>query len=279
MKFFSCDLCGADDPIEVPRCREYTGGQAIHICSRCGFVYVQYRRTADEIAGSWSDDIYGEGYTSAIPAVKARHLYVAEFVENCIGLNDKKLIDIGAGEGNFMLEASWQGAKCTGIEPSRNNVQQIIGCGFDCFQGTIESVATSQRFDVASVLWTLENCQDCNAMLSKAWELLKPGGHIVVATGSRILVPFKKPLQDYFSTNPADTHCFRFSFKTLVAMLWKNNFTTVDQNRFIDTDYLVVIARKEPYVNLLEVGSLKGDNPQAVASFFDRWHSESQRYA
>ena len=38
---YECDICGYLDAIEVPNCRHYTGGQPIHICSNCGFVYVK----------------------------------------------------------------------------------------------------------------------------------------------------------------------------------------------------------------------------------------------
>ena len=49
---FPCDLCGETDAVEVPHCREYTNGQPIHICRRCGFVHVKLRRSAEGIAAS-----------------------------------------------------------------------------------------------------------------------------------------------------------------------------------------------------------------------------------
>lgn len=282
MQDFPCDLCGETDAFEVPHCREYTDNQPIHICAKCGFVHVKSRRSATAIADSWSDDIYGDhedgtSYTAAIPAVKARHTYVSEYIKDCIGLQDKRLLDIGAGEGDFMLEAGWNGAQVQGIEPSEKNVKRIRECAMDCIHGTVEGYRPKPEFDIVTILWTLENCQDCNLMLEKAWHSLKPGGHVVVATGSRILVPFKKPLGMYLSKNPADTHCFRFSANTLQAMLLKHSMPTQHINRFMDTDYLVVIGQKTARENY-SLG-YHYDNPQAVASFFDRWHVESKHYA
>ena len=69
---FPCDICGSSDAVEIPHVRDYTGGQPIHICTKCGFVYVQQRRSAEAIAEVWSEEIFGAGYTAAIPAVRAR---------------------------------------------------------------------------------------------------------------------------------------------------------------------------------------------------------------
>ena len=49
-KIFNCDLCDSAAAGEVPHAREYTGGQPIHICSDCGFVYVRERRDPQAIA-------------------------------------------------------------------------------------------------------------------------------------------------------------------------------------------------------------------------------------
>ena len=91
---YPCDLCGHNQAVEVPNCREYTNGQAIHICVNCGFVYVKYRRSAEDIASSWSDEIFGDGYTARIPAVKARQVYVAETIDTEVGLRGKYFGDI-----------------------------------------------------------------------------------------------------------------------------------------------------------------------------------------
>src|SRR5262245_60439717 len=98
----SCDLCGWSEGLEIPCARLYTAGQPVHVCSKCGFVYVKTRRTAEEIADSWSSELYGSAYTARIPAVKARMTYVADFADLHLNLKGKKAFDIGAGEGVFL---------------------------------------------------------------------------------------------------------------------------------------------------------------------------------
>ena len=41
-------------------------------------------------------------------------------------------------------------------------------------------------------MWTLENSSEPNEMLRISGNILKDNGFIVISTGSRILVPFKK---------------------------------------------------------------------------------------
>jgi hypothetical protein len=280
---YPCDLCGSDEPIEIPYCRLYTAGQAIHICGNCGFVYVRSRRSSEEIARVWAEEIYGGVYSAVRnPAVISRQIFVAEFLAMNVGIEGKKVCDIGAGEGLFLKYLKDQyGVAAFGIEPSASNCARLSTLGIDSFDGTIEQfvagpAARSYRADVATIMWTLENCLSCIDMLKGAAALVDVGGKVLVATGSRILVPFKKPLFQYFSHTPADSHCFRFSANALKTALAKAGLKTVATNRYLDNDILCVLAEKaEPGAALAPIK----DHPLEVLSFFERWHQESVHYA
>jgi SAM-dependent methyltransferase len=279
---YPCDLCGSSDAVLVPHCREYTNGQPIHICRDCGFVYVIRRRSAAEIADEWSDEIFGEGYTAATPAVRARLTYVAEFIDQNLGLRSKRVSDIGAGEGVFLdiISDYKYGASVFGIEPSRRNCELMEGRGTDCFRGTIEEYieggeSVEGSADVATIMWTLENSNSCRAMLAGAHRILRDGGHVAVATGSRIRVPFKKPLWDYLGGNRADTHAFRFSANTLKGMLAVANFEVTHVNRYVDSDLLCVIGRKAGEGSVTD---RSGDDYLDAHGFFERWHTDTVMY-
>lgn len=280
---FACDVCGADDPAEIEVARAYTGGQPLHACRGCGFVYVRERRSAQSIADSWSNEI-SDTYTARIPAMKARQTYVAETIDTEIGLSGKKLCDIGGGEGQFIqfVTGPEYGATAYAVEPSAPYCQQLAELGIDHFNGTVESFRHSEAyesyapFDIVTIMWTLENCNDCRTMLDVAWEILDPGGHVVVATGSRILVPFKKPLQSYLNAAPLDYHSFRFSANSLRGLLAVCGFEVVFVNRYIDTDFLCVIGQKTDRSR--EIGWQR-DDYEEVLDYFRRWHVESQHYA
>jgi 2-polyprenyl-3-methyl-5-hydroxy-6-metoxy-1,4-benzoquinol methylase len=279
-RLFPCELCSSDDFIEIPELREHTGGQPIHVCKYCGFVQVIRRRGPERIAEVWAKELYQSDYTARIPAVKARHVYVAETIDVAIGLRGKSVCDIGAGEGYFvqMLRDQY-GAQVFGIEPSTANCARMKGEGIACFDGTAEEFAASappeQRFDIVTIIWTLENSNSCRRLMDTAWRLLRDDGNVVVATGSRILVPFKKPLDYYLSPNPADTHAFRFSANTLLGLLAETGFERTYVNQFIDSDVLCTIGRCTDRQRPI---AWPHDDWRQVMGFFSRWHQETAFY-
>ena len=260
----NCDLCGEDNPQYL----DMVPGAAV--CGNCGFVYVPYRRSPEAIAKAW-DDVWGEGYTSAWPMVKARLTYVAEWIDQNIGLEGKSVLDIGAGEGAFLeiVEGLGCGSSMWGIEPCESNAEQVRKF-FNCYPGTLEQAQKqlSEKFDIVTVLWTLENCGDCIDFLKRAKSFLKPDGHLVVATGSRILVPFKKPLSSYVGKNPPDLHCFRFSVNSLGHAALKAGFKNVAANQYKDSDWLIMHALGSSETKPEDCWH---DNPEEVLQFFKSW--------
>ena len=157
---YPCDVCGSTSAVLLPHSKEYTGGQAIHICKRCGFVYVIRRRPYKKIADVWSKQLFGKAYTAKSPLMLARHHYVAEFIDQAIGLKGKKVCDIGAGEGQFLgIIKCGYGAHPFGIEPSGRNCLLLKKLAIPCFNGTVEDYCAAGRkgkFDIVTIMWTLE---------------------------------------------------------------------------------------------------------------------------
>lgn len=287
---YPCDLCGARKAIEVPHAREYTAGQPLHICAECGLVYVQMRRSPEEVARLWTEQVFGDrpdvtlarNYTARIPVVRARQTFVADFIDVHLGLRGREVCDVGTGEGQFleMARSAPYFASVFGTEATPRYCEGLRRQGIACFEGTAEDFAKSAeaqtyRADIVTLMWTLEASGSCRSVLDASSQILRDDGHIVVATGSRILVPFKKPLHLYLAREPADTHPVRFSARTLQAILAVSGFETTTVSRYLDSDVLCVIARKR------ERGATipwRGDEPHAVADFFERWHRENIHY-
>jgi hypothetical protein len=260
MTIHACDLCGSEERELIPESAKFGSG-GVYVCLGCGFVYVPKRRSSAEIAQAWND-IFGEGYTSRWPMVEARLRYVAEYCEQNFGWKGKDVFEIGAGEGRFLDIVKEYGTLWTrGLEPSDVAAGQAIRhCNYEDF-------GTTKKYDVVCILWTLENCTDCIGMLKKARELLKLDGHLVVATGSRIFVPFKKPLSSYFSDNAPDTHCFRWSARSLAAAIMKAGFGACSVNDYTQSDWMVVIADTKA----VQPNIIAPDNPTDVLEYFQAW--------
>ncbi len=281
-KQFPCDVCGSTDAIRLPHERKYTKGQNIYICKKCGFIYVKRRRPYSTVAQAWSKELFGKAYTSKTPLMLARHTYIAEFIDQSIGLKNKKVCDIGAGEGQFLnIAKNNYGASVFGIEPSSENCNIMKRLGIRCFDGTLEEYIKSPlhknyRSDIVTMMWTLENATSCKDLVMGARAVLKKEGYLVVATGSRILVPFSKPLNLYLSSNPADTHPARFSRNTLASLLAVAGFKIVHVNPYLNDSLALCIIAKKTKIN--KKIKIKGDDFQKVYDFFKRWHIETQKY-
>lgn len=287
----SCDVCGSSNSIPIDSLSSYIDGREIDVCKKCGFVFVSSRRNYKEIAESWSDRIFangqnksttGEVYTAVRPAIRARLIQILETIDQEIGVEGASICDIGAGEGVFLNYASTlkNTGEIFGVEPSKVNCELLTELGIPNFSGTIEEFISASgeelpQFDIVVIQWTLECCASPREMLQSVWKLLRPGGHVVIGTGSRILVPFKKPLQFYVGPGEQDTHAFRFSAKSLRNMLRLTGFLPTFTNRYIDNDVLCVIAEKKSSPSLPD---LEIDDYREVLSFFDRWHLDSKKY-
>lgn len=286
MQQFSCDVCGSDDAAAIEVTSFYTKSDPMAVCRVCGFVYARWRPSPPEIAAAWANDVFtdrfDDGHYTArgIPAVRARHVYVAEFIHTTVGLRSMRTVDIGAGEGVFLqlLAEPCYGAVGFGIELSEANCASMKEAGISTFRGQIEDYLSAPEtrkhfFDRAVIAWTLENTGSCRAMMTGARALLKDHAYLTVATGSRILVPFKKPLHYFLNPQVASIHPFFFSTNALQNLFTNAGFTIEHVNRYIDTDYLVMIGQAAPTLTRQQ---LAVDDWQAVIGFFERWHKETQ---
>lgn len=263
-----CDLCGGADSTPLPQ------DPRIHVCRGCGFVYVRERRPPAEVAAAWAEVYASGGYDPQWPGVQARLFYVASWIRENIGLDNKRLLDIGAGDGTFLIYAGNNASNIGlhGLEPTAAAPTWWPPDGW--IQSSIETApADLGKFDLVTINWTLENTSDCMAMLRFAREHVKDDGHVVVATGSRILVPFKKPLSHYLAPDrPADLHCYRWSYRTLFQAMLKAGLMPVKANDYEDRDEVVLAAKPIHYSwGDVPIGTKGRDHPDDVLFFFANW--------
>ena len=284
---YPCDICGSTSASKIKVLEHYNKFSPLHICNNCGLVYCHERRDHEELKKEWESNLYKnkfekhKTYDSSIPAVIARLTYAFEFLRNNTSLKNKNICDVGAGKGEFleMFRNKKNNNKLYGIELSKENCSLLKKKKIKNFFGPIEDFPLKKNtntFDIVSLNWTLEAMQFAKESVQICHQLLKKNGLILVSTGSRILVPFKKPLQHWMTTkNYADVHPYHFSENSLKVLLKNNGFDNFIVNSCIDTDYLCIIAKKTS-VPLKQ--QKKCDDSKEVHSFFKRWHKESLLY-
>lgn len=114
-------------------------------------------------------------------------------------LTDKKLLDVGCGDGSDLKKLSTMGAVIYGVEPSsefvttakQNNQNAIIK------QAVAEDIPFSdEMFDIVVSKWTLQTCEDVPRALSEIHRVLKPGGYLLFLSKHPTIQYFEK-IRDY----------------------------------------------------------------------------------
>lgn len=271
MAIHSCDLCGETERLAVPG--DPSG--KIGICKSCGFVYVAERRSVEEVAQAWGQIYANGGYDPDWPGVKARLFYVAQWIDHHVGLSGRSILDIGAGNGNFLCYCRDLGGHPVGLDPSGDNIRHIRSRDISCFEGwAADSSPDIGQYDIVTLNWTLENTSDCLQVLRYAKRQLAPNGHLVVATGSRIYGGFRKPLSLYIPQDllyPHDTHCFRWSLPSLRRAFVKVGLSKGRSNDWDQRDEMIVTAIDAGGAMCPDEGK---ERPEEVLDHFRRWQEQ-----
>lgn len=94
-----------------------------------------------------------------------------------------RLLDIGAGNGDFLDLARSAGWAVQGVEPDRKAATVCRDRGLDVRVGGIEQFAEERgRFDYITISHVIEHVHDPRGLLMQAFDLLEPGGCLYIDT-------------------------------------------------------------------------------------------------
>jgi 2-polyprenyl-3-methyl-5-hydroxy-6-metoxy-1,4-benzoquinol methylase len=113
---------------------------------------------------------------------------------NSLRSEQKTILDIGIGTGDFLLACKKSGWKVNGVEPNFNarniaikkfkNVTEENSCEFifDSLKSLLENKKHhSEKFDVITMWHVLEHVPDLESYIIQIKSLLKPNGTIIIA--------------------------------------------------------------------------------------------------
>ncbi|MGG7036874.1 MAG: class I SAM-dependent methyltransferase [Flavobacterium sp.] len=157
--------------------------------------------------------------------------------------NKGRLLDIGAGTGDFLVVAQKNGWQVKGIEPSEKAKTIAIGKGVGFAQNLSE--LESQSFDVITMWHVLEHVPNLDEYLSELKRLIKPNGTIVVA------VPNFKSFDaefygKYWAAYDVPRHLWHFS-KTAIEKLFAEKEMKVEEVLPMKFDSFYVSLLSEKY--------------------------------
>jgi ubiquinone/menaquinone biosynthesis C-methylase UbiE len=276
----------SDNAIPLDFLEKYLpSGDSIHVNPITGFVTSSRSMSAENVAKYWSEIIFPnkseESYSAYNPFAQARLFYVMQSIAKFLNFNKEtnlRICDFATGEGVLLslLRNNYPKLKISGTEHSSVLVDSLKSNGFDVYVKTLgaqTSISNKEQFDISTLTWTLANAIDPLACLRDVVEDTKTGGYVCVAESSRILVPFRKSLNDYFSkTLPADLHPSNFSANTLKLLMQLAGLEIVFINRYFDSDVLMIVGKKVSH----QVEPKFFDDQMQVVKFMREWALASE---
>jgi 2-polyprenyl-3-methyl-5-hydroxy-6-metoxy-1,4-benzoquinol methylase len=246
-----CNLCGAHESLplylncslRIVRCRE------------CGLVFVNPQPTLEalrEYHGA-SELMSQDGWSSYFnhSQEQIRELWEERFadVRRWKQASNVSLLDVGAGYGDFLHYASKEGWQVSGFEfspavakLSREKYGIPLAVG-DLF----EMPFPKQSFDVITMWHVLEHLADPMAVLKGLFDLLKPGGVLVLEVPNLNCLVRKS----YRVPMTVNLHLYHFSPATLSRLASATGFhvlrTNAGNTGFLYSQRAKVYAKKAFY--------------------------------
>ena len=153
-----------------------------------------------------------------------------------------RILDIGAGTGDFLLECKNQNWDILGIEPNDKAKGIALGKGIK-FGDTIEKLE-SNSFDVITMWHVLEHVPDVEHQVAELKRLLKPTGTIIIAVPN-----FKsydaKYYKEFWAAFDVPRHLWHFS-KTAIEKLFANQNMNLENVKpmWFDSFYVSLLSEK-----------------------------------
>ena len=153
-----------------------------------------------------------------------------------------KILDIGAGTGDFLLECKNQNWEILGIEPNDKAKGIAVGKGIK-FGDTIEKLE-SNSFDVITMWHVLEHVPDVEHQVAELKRLLKPSGTIIIAVPN-----FKSydanHYKEFWAAYDVPRHLWHFSKTAIEKLFDKQNMNLEDiKPMWFDSFYVSLLSEK-----------------------------------
>lgn len=198
-------------------------------CSDCQLLFLNPQPSNNELAAIYTADyfLYSDEEDSRARVDETKRetarLYLAE-IRRYFGAPGGRLLEVGCGDGNFLVEAEAAGFEVAGVEYSsaacENARSRIRG---EIYCGEIENQSLREgQFDLCVLSDVIEHVRDPIRFMQAVHRFLKPGGGIFLTTCSLDSWSAKFLRQDWMEFKTE--HLVYFDRRTLQTTLLKAGF-------------------------------------------------------
>jgi glycosyltransferase involved in cell wall biosynthesis/SAM-dependent methyltransferase len=242
-------------------------GTAIVRCRRCGLLMRNPQPSDDELAAIYTEEYF------LLPAGEADRLKrdtAAAYLDvidahpgaEPVRPGARRLLELGSGMGDLLIEARSRGYDVTGVEFSSSSVRAANArLGANCvLQGTLDTVPLADAsFDVAVLADVIEHTRDPLRELQRVWRLLGPGGALFIALPS--LESWSARLMRERWMEFKLEHLFYFDNATVQTLLVRSGFEQIEIStgwKTLSPEYIIQHFRRFPVPVLSGVAQATG---------------------
>lgn len=248
----SCNLCNSSErETIVPKCRDrlhgFPGEYDILLCKSCHVVYLSPRPSAESIPelyppkyGAYQTQVSVDRWQGRIlHRVKRIIKYVVilpyrlrfgDEKPTFLPFGSRKLLDIGCGTGEYLVEMKRLGWQVYGCDPNKfaiDRAKQNVNSS-NLYHGTLHETCFDDNFFDAITLWhTLEHIPDPLVTLQEANRLMKSSGKLWVGVPN-IDSWEARMFKERWRGLDVPRHLFCFSITSLNMMLRSAGFRVLE---------------------------------------------------
>lgn len=228
-----CKSCGSK---KYSMILERADGQPIVACKNCGFAFLKLIPSSANIHKLYNEKYYNNeeiyGYRGSFYEEEKLYMFLPrlEWVNksNIYGEN-KKLLDIGCADGEFLSYAKKSGWQVCGVEISKEGYEKCREKCIEVYNKELRNIGFKDNsFDVVTLWDVIEHYIYPKDELKEIYRILKPGGVLFISTPNH-----KKGRligANWFGYNASYEHLSYFEGTTLAKML-------IDVGFGIDTSF------------------------------------------
>ena len=165
-----------------------------------------------------------------------------------------RLLDIGAGTGEFLFEAKKRGWKVNGIEPDEKARKLAFEKGIKLVENS--SNFKSEKFDVISLWHVFEHVYDIKTQIIELEQLLKKDGLLIIAVPNFQSYDAKY-YREFWAAYDVPRHLSHFSQNSFKHLFSGTGFKLIDSKPLIFDSYYVSLLSekyKTGSLNFLKAG-------------------------
>jgi SAM-dependent methyltransferase len=235
----SCNTCGTDAAVEVARSRDYEfntcSNEFVFVrCTGCGHVYLRNRPLLSELATIYPPSYYQFAEHLGPRASRLRGLSqrtkLAPLRRHCRA--GAVIADVGCGSGDLLQAAKQYGDpgwRLIGVDFSPDACAHLDRMGIENRCAIFETMTwDTDRPDALVMNQVIEHLDDPRASVAKAYDLLAPGGVLILETPSTDAWDARWFFDRYWGGWHCPRHWHLYTPETLGELLRRQGFEVIE---------------------------------------------------